>query len=137
MRSTTSILFTTLLALMASTTFALPHLKNSRDFNPEASYAERNFFGGGGGGGPGSGSGFGGGGGGFNEDDTGFNFEPPSDPSTTPPTTGGGDTPRPNTGDLTPEQIEAEEGVLSGGRMAVKLFGVTEVCILTARRGPH
>jgi hypothetical protein len=35
------------------------------------------------------------------------------------------------------QQIEAEEGVLSGGRMAVKLFGVTEVCILTARRGPH
>jgi len=33
------------------------------------------------------------------------------------------------------QQIEAEEGVLSGGRMAVKLFGVTEVCILTAGRG--
>jgi DNA polymerase delta subunit 1 len=27
------------------------------------------------------------------------------------------------------QQIEAEEGVLNGGRTAVKLFGVTEVCL--------
>lgn len=29
------------------------------------------------------------------------------------------------------QQIEAEEGVMSGGRTTVKLFGVTEVCTVT------
>lgn len=34
------------------------------------------------------------------------------------------------THNLTFQQIDAEEGVLNGGRATVKLFGVTEVCSL-------